>query len=219
MKCFGLYCVQEFNSVKARMLISRQLIQELVRTSAVVVLLLLPSLAAADPILKREFESTYYTHYKEGKCGENTRELAKRALAKGARISSARVYHITNGGYILSTVFRRDSGQRLPSPLITPVGEIRSEPGIKNFYFHVVLEHEGDVYDFDFGNVPEVVSAKDYIRRMFWEEPAITAYTGLEALKWREKYVVEFIPLESFLEGKALPFEEKTTLKEFFDHL
>jgi hypothetical protein len=189
------------------------------RTLAVTSILLASSFAVADPVLKEEFFATYYTHYQEGKCGENTMALAKRALAKGAKITSARVYHITNGGYILSTVFRRNSGQRLPSPLLTPVGEIRYEPGIKNFYFHVVLEHDGEVYDFDFGNEPEVVGTKDYIRRMFWEEPAITEYTGLEALKWREKYVVEFIPLEAFVKDDAPPSEEKMTLKELFDSL
>lgn len=187
----------------------------IVKACAFALVFALSNLAVASEILKSEFESTFYTHYVEGKCGRNTAALIERALAKGADMTGARVIVVTNDGYHFSTTHRRNAGDKLE----TPLPGIRFSPGIKNFFFHVLLEKDGLIYDFDFGNEPAVVSLEEYIRRMFWEEPERTQYTGLEPLTARRQYNIAFVPYEHYLRELSATGFPQLKLGELYESL
>jgi hypothetical protein len=172
-------------------------------------------ISLASPALVAEFSESFSSGYREGRCGQNIADLLKRAQGKGIDIRGANVAVITNNGYLLTTTHARNSGEKLANPQT----EFRFAPGINNFYFHVALEKEGQIYDFDFGNSPQVVSTKEYIRRMFWEEPAKTEYTGMESLEWRQKYTVAFVPAAEYLETLSAGNAVKRTLLEFYNSL
>lgn len=171
--------------------------------------------AWSSPALKREFSETFYTHYEAGKCGENIAALAQRALAKGVDLRGAQAIVITNSGYLFSTTYRRDAGAKLS----TPIGNIRFAPGIKNFYFHVALLKDGEIYDFDFGNHPEVLPAKEYIRRMFWEEPAVIDVLFFDRLRERKNYKISFVPIDKYLRELSAAGEPVHDLSDYDDSL
>jgi hypothetical protein len=183
---------------------------------ALVLTSLLPAQAFASPELKDEFRSSFYTHYVEGKCGQNVKNLLERARTSGADLRGARVVVIRNKGYMLSVTHRRNSGKE---KLAAPKYGIRFAPGIRNFYFHVALEKDGEIYDYDFANEPLILPAKEYIRRMFWEEPADTKYTGLEDLKYRRDYRITFSSAEDYVNDREPAHEAEYDLSDFYDSL
>lgn len=180
---------------------------------SVVLLLVLTATAFASEPLRKEFIHSFESGYVAGKCGVNIANLLLRVKAMGIDVSRAEVGVITNGGYMFSTTFRRNEGATLPAP----VNGSKFEPGIANFSHHVVLYSEGEIYDYDFGNSPATPSLRDYIRGMFWEEPAVTEYTGMERLSEREKYRIAFVPAEEYLETMGLGGRKGVTLKELYD--
>jgi hypothetical protein len=173
------------------------------------------AVAGASSVLKQEFGSTYYTHYRAGRCGENTADLAKRGLAVGVDLSGAYAVVITNGGYMLSTTYRRGAGEKLA----TPVHDIKFSPGIANFYFHVALLKDGEIYDFDFGNHPEVMPIKDYIRRMFWEEHPKSQFKMLDRLNLRQDYKIAFVPMGTYLREMNATGFTQYDLSDYYDSL
>lgn len=177
-----------------------------------VVALVLASNAVASAPIRAEFYRSFETGYVAGKCGVNIEKLLKRAKARGADISRTLVGVITNGGYSLSVTHRRNEGAKLA----VPVNGNKFEPGVANFYHHVILLSEGEVYDYDYLNSPSAPSLRDYIRGMFWDEPALTQYTGLERLSEREKYRIAFVPAEEYLKTMGVGGRKGVTLLELY---
>lgn len=185
------------------------------RNLLIILLILLSVPTFASSALHAEFVASFHSGYVRGRCAENIRNLILRLRAQGVDLSRARVAVITNGGYHFSVTHRRNSGDRLQNPQ----GEIKFAPGIAKFSFHVILENEGKVYDYDFGNAPQVTSIKQYIKTMFWDEPQVTQYTGLETLAQRRDYKIAFVPAEKFLELRNTGEAPLLDLSDFYDGL
>lgn len=115
----------------------------------------------ADPKLIQEFKKTFESHYEAGKCGPNIVSLLQRASSQGINISKARILEIENKGFsvfgMLNAEYARESG---------PHGSA----GETNWFHHVILEKDGLIYDYDFGNSPQIVSTKEYFEKMFLVE-------------------------------------------------
>lgn len=140
-----------------------------VRAIVVIVFLLISSFAAvASSEMVNLFTKSFYTHYESGRCGDNIIGLLSEAHEQGIDISKARILEISNKGYsvfgLLNVEFARESGRRNPD---YPNSGLANLPGERNWYHHVVLEHNGLIFDFDFGNTPSVVSVADYFEKMF----------------------------------------------------
>lgn len=188
----------------------------MIRALFISALLLFAHSSFASPELAEEFKSSWVSGYKAGKCGQNVMDLVTRAQAKGIDMSKAKIVNITNDGYIMSVMHRRNSGQLFPEP----VNGYRFAPGIHNFYFHVVLENNGLIYDYDFGNEPQIVTADEYLRRMFIEEPVpLPKWTIFDKIKEREEYKVFFYSAEEYLnQGDEAPAPE-IRLIEYYNSL
>ncbi len=124
--------------------------------SLIISFLSLGLFANADSYLVEEFQKTFTTHYKEGRCGENILNLLQRAQNKGITIDNANILEISNEGFslfgLINAEFARQSNR---------------EPAEKNWYHHVVLEQNGFIIDFDFGNSPVVTTVQEYFEKMF----------------------------------------------------
>jgi hypothetical protein len=118
-------------------------------------------LAHADLGLTQEFKQTYSSHYVASKCGDNILGLIGRADRKGINMSDAQIIEIENKGL---SVFGMVNAEY--------VRGIRTDgkPSETNWFHHVILEKDGLIYDFDFSNIPEVLSVKEYFEKMFLKE-------------------------------------------------
>jgi hypothetical protein len=116
----------------------------------------LNTFANPDYYLEKEFKSIFSAQYTEGRCGDNILGLLSRAETKGIKIESARILEITNKGFslfgLINAEFARQSNRA---------------PSEKNWYHHVVLEQDGYIFDFDFGNMPTIGTVKEYFEKMF----------------------------------------------------
>ena len=117
------------------------------------------------------FASTFYSGYRDGYCGDNILNLVKRSNEAGADVSRAKILTITNKGTtvfgMVNAEYVRNKGRILTQP--TPEG-LKWAPGEANWYHHVVLELDGEIYDFDFGNKPVVAGVQAYFDKMFIDE-------------------------------------------------
>lgn len=129
------------------------------------------SVAFADPELIKHFSKTFNSNYEAGRCGDNILQLLERAEKLQINLNGARIIEITNTGNsvfgMLNVEFARESGRLNPQ---YPASGPRNLPGERNWYHHVVLEKDGLIYDYDFGNDPKVVPVKTYFHKMFLEE-------------------------------------------------
>jgi len=114
------------------------------------------SFANPDYYLEKEFKSTFSTHYVEGRCGDNILGLLSRAESKGIKIENARILEITNKGFSLFGLINAEF-----------VRQSNRAPSENNWYHHVVLEQDGYIFDFDFGNAPTISTVKEYFEKMF----------------------------------------------------
>lgn len=126
--------------------------------------------ASTTTTLQQLFVANFYTHYQEGKCGLNILGLITRAQEQGLDVSNAHIIEITNKGFsvfgLVNVEYARGAGRLNPNP----DSGFRNLPGERNWYHHVVLELNGQIYDFDFGNTPAVTTVSDYFEKMFLEE-------------------------------------------------
>ncbi len=180
------------------------------------VLLAPGAVANASPAVVSEFTRTFQSGYREGKCGINIEQLLIRLRDQGVDLGRARVGVITNEGYRFSVIHRRNSGDEL---LPVPSGDIRFVPGVFNFSHHVVLQYDGNIFDYDFGNEPTVLPLKAYIKKMFWDEPAVADSSVLEKLSERMDYEISFLPAEEYLKTLSAGDAAKLDLSDFYDAL
>jgi len=141
------------------------------------------SAAWSDPAtlrgLTRLFQSQFDIGYEEGRCGDNILGLAHKAREQALSIDDARVLVIVNKGFsvfgMVNVEYARQAGRMLP-------GSTREnpqyDPGERNWYHHVVLLYDGQIFDFDYGNSPRVEPAAAYFERMFLNDIKNPGYGG-----------------------------------------
>jgi len=125
------------------------------------VLQLILSSAYADSELSAQFSRTFTTNYVAGQCGDNVIGLVERSEDRRLNLNTARILEITNVGFsvfgLINAEFARGKGRQ-------------GAPGETNWYHHVVLEKDGLIYDYDFGNTPAVTPIAKYFEKMFLVE-------------------------------------------------
>jgi hypothetical protein len=188
------------------------------------ILLSFPSISNAgiEPILYRQFKSEYQKYYVENQCGSNILGFLTRAESKGLRVFNAHILEITNKGFslfgLINVEYARGAGRMNPDQ--TSKG-MRNLPGENNWYHHVVLELDGYIYDFDFGNSPMVLPVKAYFEKMFLndlkESEGGQHYVGrVEKLKTYEILVRPGLDtLRAREERRAIPVSEALRLQDY----
>ena len=125
----------------------------------------------ADTELVKHFTSTFNSNYEASRCGDNILQLLERAEKLQINLNGARIIEITNTGNsvfgMVNAEFARESGRLNPQ---YPASGFRNLPGETNWFHHVVLEKDGLIYDYDFGNNPKVVPVRTYFEKMFLTE-------------------------------------------------
>lgn len=115
------------------------------------------SFASADEIGKI-FKETWTSGYTRSECFKNIVALLKRSHAANANIYNANLIHITNKG---TTVFGMVNAEHAR-------GNFSAQES--NWYFHAILENNGMIYDFDFGQAPVITTKKQYFEKMFFSD-------------------------------------------------
>jgi hypothetical protein len=182
------------------------------------VALVFQSAFASAASLDEVFSSSYYTHYEAGRCGGNIMALVTRANEARIDVSRAKILQIRNEGFsvfgMLNAEHARDKGRVLAQT--TPQG-LRFAPGETNWDFHVVLELDGEIYDFDFGNSPSIAAVDDYFETMFLNDR--TKEQGgkfpVEPNAKLKDYRVTVLSAQDYLRGVKNPKETKLTLAEY----
>jgi hypothetical protein len=127
--------------------------------------------AQKNPELLKQFKSDFIQNYVENQCGANILGLLRRAESKGINLHNSHILEISNKGFslfgLINAEFARAAGRINPN---VGVDGIRNLPGENNWYHHVVLEMDGEIYDFDFGNAPVVLPVKVYFEKMFLDD-------------------------------------------------
>jgi hypothetical protein len=114
------------------------------------------------------FHRRYFSSYESGQCGQNIMGLLDEARALGVDVTSARMLKITNEGNSVFGMVNAEQarGRRhVRTGAQLPVWE-------NNWYHHVVLEMDCQVYDFDYLNAPTVTPLPEYLESMFLRELA-----------------------------------------------
>lgn len=126
--------------------------------------------AFAKSTMSEVFASTFRTTYVANQCGTNIMNLVKQASQAGVDVSNASIVQITNKGNfnfgMVGAFQAREEGPRYQ----TPVNGFKFAPGLTSWYFHVVLEQDGLIFDYDFGNEPLVLPAAAYFEAMLLPE-------------------------------------------------
>lgn len=137
----------------------------------ILLFLIASSTVFANNSIDTLFEESFQTHYVSGRCGDNITNLLDRADISGIDISAANILEITNRGFtvfgMINVEYARASGRLNPE---YPAQGLRNLPGERNWHHHIILEQDGFIYDYDFGNTPVISSVKDYFDRMFLNE-------------------------------------------------
>ncbi len=132
---------------------------------------------ATQNALGRIFERRFYAGYEERRCGESIEGLVTAAQNAGLSLNKARVLSITHQGFsvfgLVNAEWVRESGRLLPG---TENAGRRYEMGERNWHFHVILLYDGLIFDFDFGNEPQVFTVRDYFEQMFLNESREPGY-------------------------------------------
>jgi hypothetical protein len=180
--------------------------------------------AGRNPELEKLFKNDFKKYYIQNQCGSNILEFLRRAEAKGLNLYNANILEITNKGFsifgLINAEYARETGRLNPN--YTQDG-MRQLPGENNWYHHVVLELDGEIYDFDFGNQPSVLEKELYFEIMFLNDKKKSEggghYIGRE--EKLKNYEILFRPgldtLRAREEGKSGPVSKKLRLKEYLN--
>ena len=148
-----------------------------------------------------KFKDSYFDGavYEPRFCGENIRRFASK-LSKDA-LKSATVLAIKNAGVSYFGFVRA-----------THVREVHADgtPRIrdKNWHYHVIMESEGSIYDFDHGIEPTVRKVDDYFDTMFFRDKDV------KAQRKKDDYELEVFSGQDYL-AKTEGSSSKTTLGEY----
>lgn len=107
---------------------------------------------------EQEFRETFFSEYAARFCGRNIQRFVTRLSPEDA--AQANVLSIRNQGgswfgYVRALQARDAKG----------AGELFVND--RNWEFHVVLEHQGKIYDFDYGIEPKCVGVEEYFHDMY----------------------------------------------------
>jgi hypothetical protein len=170
---------------------------------------------------KEIFVDSFDHIYEQGRCGDNIQRLVQIYQKSGIDLSDSKIIEITNQGLsvfgLVNVEFARGAGHLAFNETLGK--EVRS-PGEKNWYHHVVLLHDGKIYDFDFGNYPSVLSPGDYFTKMFFQELLSgygTFYVGEREKRKNYQLLLRqaLEVLESVQSRTPLPKSEVMTLDDF----
>lgn len=104
--------------------------------------------------------------------------------------------------------------------------DLKNQSNPKGWNFHVVLEHKGVIYDFDYTNQPKPTGIKEYLKTFLWDQKLLTVSDGMYVGD-HQKILIYKIPGKFFFEQynhyvgtehfHALIFEsfKPQTLKDF----
>jgi len=147
--------------------------------------------ALANPSLKPLFEDRFRTAYAPGRCADNILRLLVAARAAKIPLEHSRVLFIEN------------LGGSLFGYLNVELARDEADPRERQWSYHVVLEHGGMIFDFDYTNQPRVDTIATYFERMFLDEdpkPLNGFYVGR---KWKLKeYGIQIHPALNYLKVK-----------------
>ncbi len=146
-----------------------------------------PSTSALTPL----FEQRFQTAYAPGRCADNILRLIVAARAAGISLKDSRVLLMEN------------LGGSLFGYMNVELARDEYEPRERQWSYHVVLEHDGMIFDFDYTNQPRVESIATYFERMFLDEdpkPRNGFFVGRE-IKLNE-YGFKIYPALTYLEIK-----------------
>lgn len=116
------------------------------------VVLAVAPLASADPRLDGLFNETFQSLYESNRCGQNIMNFVREADARGINLDNGSLLEITNaGGTELDAIW----------------GLYARGEGIDRWMFHVVFEHDGKIYDFDYTDAARPTATPEYFHRMF----------------------------------------------------
>lgn len=173
--------------------------------------------APANDAVVRAFEASFLRGYQANYCRQNIENFVRRANEAGLDLSRANIIELTNkGGSVfgmLNAEHARNQGRLLPKP----IDGMRLGPGETNWDYHVILELDGKIYDFDYGNTPQVVGVRSYIKKMFLDElPAEQGgrFFSAPAAKL-DGYELKFTRVVDFLRRTPQPNRTTLTLREF----
>lgn len=103
------------------------------------------------------FTKNYEAHYESGECGFNIKRLLRAAEENQIPIAHARVLTIANKGFSLFGLVNVEAARG-------------HRDGEKNWYYHVFLEYDGKIYDYDFTDEANVKPVSEYFQAMFFNE-------------------------------------------------
>lgn len=157
--------------------------------------------AVSSGALKPIFEDRFRTAYAPGRCADNILRLLVAARAAKIPLEQSRVLFIENLG---GTLF---------GYLNVELARDEIDPRERQWSYHVVLEHGGMIFDFDYTNQPRVDTIATYFERMFLDEdpkPLNGFYVGR---KWKLKeYGIQIHPALNYLKVKE-EFQKLPELK------
>jgi len=146
---------------------------------------------ALEPETAILFDQFFRHRYVANRCGDNTENFLQSLDDRGLLPRNAKLVRIKNlGGSLFGLVnaeFAREA--------------TRLGPGETNWGFHVAAEIDGMIYDFDFGNRPEIVSIANWIDRQWLiENPQpYPAYYRVGREEKSNTYQVELFDARTYL--------------------
>ena len=177
------------------------------------VILLFVFISSAYGSFDEEFVRSFESGYSPSKCGPNITSFVKRLKSSGEDVSEAKVLTISNKGFSLFLLINAEFGRRTR---LDANGNLE-QPGQQNWYHHVILENKGKIYDFDFGNYPEVLSVKDYFEKMFLNESEVNTHPAHKVgreIKLKDYEIKVFNAEKLMIDPKVDP-EKIVRLKEY----
>ncbi len=157
--------------------------------------------AFAQTPLAPVFQSTFESNYRAGECGTNIMNLVKLANQGGLDTSSMHIVQITNKGlFNFGMVGAYEArGYRFPPPTREKI----AYTDLRSWYHHVILEHNGFIYDYDFGVEPQITPVAEYIERMFLPNKKWSMGSQITPREERlSKYQVEVHSAQDYLAAK-----------------
>ncbi|MEY4630996.1 MAG: hypothetical protein RIQ81_1116, partial [Pseudomonadota bacterium] len=131
---------------------------------------LTPSGSAYAFDLRDLFKDHFHNHYEPRRCGQNAMAFIRAADRQLGAAGSLQLVTIEDTGFSNLGMVSAEHARRSDRP-----GQVED----MNWYFHAfVVDHNGLVYDFDFGGEPTIVPLDSYLQEMFVEDNECSLPSG-----------------------------------------
>ncbi len=158
---------------------------------------------AATP--ENEFRETFFREYAARYCGKNIQRFVTRMQPEDA--SEANVLTIRNeGGSWFGLVRALKARDARDTP-----GGVQLFENDRNWEFHVVLEHQGKIFDFDYGIEPKVVPVEEYFHTMY-----LAGDAHVQPQRKLDGYSIKVTPAKDF--GATDAPSETRSLGQYLSH-